>query len=131
MSIFNRDFYPTPAPVIDMMLEGLDLRGKVILEPSAGKGDIVKALKERGASQVLTYEKSEDLAKILKGESTFMGYDFLDSGRQELSHVDYIIMNPPFSADEKHINHAWEVAPDGCRIIALCNSESIRNAYSM
>lgn len=40
-----------------------------------------------------------------------------------------IIMNPPFSADEKHILHAWNIAPDGCDIIALCNWETISNTY--
>lgn len=39
-------------------------------------------------------------------------------------------MNPPFSADEKHILHAFEIAPDGCEIISLCNHETIGNLFS-
>ena len=34
--MFNRDFYPTPDSVIERMLFPVDIRGKVILEPSAG-----------------------------------------------------------------------------------------------
>ena len=35
MTLFNPDFYPTPAEVAATMLDSLDLRGRVILEPSA------------------------------------------------------------------------------------------------
>lgn len=38
-------FYPTPPAVADILLEGIDwYRLKNILEPSAGKGDLVKAI---------------------------------------------------------------------------------------
>ena len=36
-------------------------------------------------------------------------------------------MNPPFSCDEKHILHAWNIAPDGCHVISLCNANTIEN----
>src|SRR5690625_64632 len=109
--MFNSDFYRTPPEVINQMLFGIDLRGKVVLEPSAGRGDIVDALRQRGSEIILTYEKDPDLKSIVEKKSRFMGYDFLTSTAQELSHIDYIIMNPPFSRDEHHILHAWEVAP--------------------
>lgn len=48
--MFDKDFYPTPDHVIDTMLNGLNLNSKYVLEPSAGKGDIVNALSERGAN---------------------------------------------------------------------------------
>jgi len=44
----NPDFYPTPKHLIDKMLLGIDLRKfNSILEPSAGKGDIVDAITEK------------------------------------------------------------------------------------
>jgi hypothetical protein len=39
-------------------------------------------------------------------------------------------MNPPFSKGAEHILHAYNIAPAGCKIIALCNLETIKNAYS-
>ena len=36
--IFNGDHYPTPPEVAAEMLDPLDLRGRVVLEPSAGSG---------------------------------------------------------------------------------------------
>lgn len=125
--MFNKDFYPTPPDVINEMLMGIDVRDKVFLEPSAGKGNIVDALDQRGASQVLTFEKEPELAYIVSDKSTFLGNDFLTCTPEQVSHVDYIVMNPPFNADEKHILHAWEVAPEGCQIISLCPSATLDN----
>ena len=53
--MFDKDFYPTPEPLIQKMLNKINRRilGGVngtsklrILEPSAGKGDIVDYLKQ-------------------------------------------------------------------------------------
>ena len=39
----NKDFYPTPEWVADKMLDGIDwLMVGSILEPSAGKGDLIE-----------------------------------------------------------------------------------------
>lgn len=129
MSIFDKDFFPTPPEVITQMLAGVDVRDKVVLEPSAGKGNIVDELSRLGA-EVLTFEKNQDLATIVMGKSTYLGQDFMKATKEQLSHIDFIIMNPPFSRDEQHILHAWDVAPEGCQIIALCNSETVNNQYS-
>ena len=126
--MFNKDFYPTPDSVINMM--GIDCTSKVVLEPSAGKGNIVEWLKNNGSKEVLTCEKNNDLAEIIKTKSRFLKSDFLELKSDEISHIDMIVMNPPFSADEKHILHAFEIAPDGCEIIALCNYETINNVWS-
>lgn len=70
MNLFteNVDFYPTPESVINTMLLGENIVGKTILEPSAGKGDIVKWLKSNGAGEVIACEKEKYLQKLLVGE---------------------------------------------------------------
>jgi hypothetical protein len=45
----ERDLYPTPAWVIDALAEHVDLAGKIVWEPAAGDGRMVKALKVAGA----------------------------------------------------------------------------------
>lgn len=130
MTMFNPDFYPTPLHVIDQMLHGFDVSGKVILEPSAGKGNIVDACIGSGAMSVIACEQSPELKKILAGKCKVIGDDFMKVTSDQISHIDAIIMNPPFSADEKHINHAFDIAPDGCEIIALCNLNTVKNPYS-
>lgn len=129
-TIFNSEYFPTPAPVIEEMLLGLDLNEKVVLEPSAGSGHIVEVCQERGVNQVLAFEELEDLRAILGSKCKVIGEDFLQCRPEQVSHVDFIIMNPPFSSADKHILHAWEVAPEGCQIVALCNYQTLQHAYT-
>lgn len=121
--MFNKEFYPTPENIINMM--GIDCLDKIVLEPSAGKGNIVKWLNDNGAKEVIACEKNIDLAEIVKTKARFIEHDFLKVTPEQVSHIDMIVMNPPFSADETHILHAFEIAPGGCEIIALCNWKTI------
>ena len=132
MNLFtdNVDFYPTPEEVINTMMLGEDILGKTILEPSAGSGNIVKWLKRNGAGEVIACEKEKYLQKLLTGECNLIAEDFLTVTSEQVSHVDYIVMNPPFSEGVKHIKHAFNIAPAGCTIIALCNTSNLQNAYS-
>lgn len=128
--MFNADFFPTPSSVIDQMMEGENVSGKVILEPSAGKGDIVDRLYQAGAKEVLSCEKDPDLRKIAQTKSRLIGEDCLQLTADQISHVDYIVMNPPFSDAAGHILHLYKIAPAGCKIIALANSETVTNTYT-
>jgi len=129
--IFNNpDLYPTGEDVFNQMAEGLQIEGKVIYDPSAGTGNIVKFCQERGAKQVIASEINEQLCKILQTNCTLIGKDFLNVTSDQISHIDAIIMNPPFSAGAAHIIHAYNIAPSGCKIVALCNLETLKNAYS-
>jgi hypothetical protein len=131
MSLFGADFYPTPPEVAAEMLDALDLRGKTVLEPSAGSGNLVRECLERGAAEVLWCEKEPQLLDLLTTQRG--GYciqpDFLQLYAAPVSHIDLIVMNPPFSADEAHILHAWEIAPPGCEIVALCNWNTVEGHY--
>lgn len=123
--IFAADFYPTPPEVAGEMLDAHDLRGKVILEPSAGSGNLIRACFERGAEEVLWCEREEGLQPLLRAipgaRPINGGGDFLDVKPEWVSHIDVVVMNPPFSAGARHILHAWEIAPPGAEIVSLCN----------
>ena len=76
----SSEFYPTPKKLIDKMLEGTDLSMVFsILEPSAGKGDIVEALDQmQGHNYGRNYtrlkfdidciEVDRDLRSVLEGK---------------------------------------------------------------
>lgn len=127
--MFGFDFYPTPQETINKMVEGLDLNGKTVWEPSAGAGHIVKALQEAGA-RVIACEIDEDLRQILEDKCEIIANDCLTVTREQISHIDYVVMNPPFSQDEKHILHCYNIMPEGCKLIALCNLSVIKNPYN-
>lgn len=129
--MFNPDFYPTPEAVAATMLDPLDLRGKTVLEPSAGKGDLARECIARGAHEVLWCETETELRRIIHGGKGLyqLCADFLQVPAEAVGHIDLIVMNPPFSADERHILHAWEIAPPGCEIVALCNWNTISGRH--
>jgi hypothetical protein len=125
--MFNSEFYPTPKKVIEEL--GLDVTGKIILEPHAGSGNFLDYFKEQGAKQILCCELDQRLAEIAKTKGKFLKHDFFKVVSEEISHIDMIVMNPPFSNADKHIFHAWEIAPEGCEIVSLCNYETIAKDY--
>ena len=125
--MFNPDFYPTPEDVINQMLGGLDIQQKTVLEPSSGSGNILKLLKEIGC-KTLACEKNPDLKKISQSYcDVFLKDDFLEVTKEEVSHIDFVIMNPPFSQGKKHVMHAFEIAPSGCTIVSLINADNLNN----
>ena len=133
MSLFGADFYPTPPEVAAEMLDPLDLRGRTVLEPSAGSGNLVRECLARGAAEVLWCEQESQLANMLvsiRDARPVEGWsNFLQVQAHQISHVDLICMNPPFSADEAHILHAWEIAPPGCELVALANWNTVSGHY--
>lgn len=129
--MFNEDFYPTPDNVIATMLSSVsDVNGMTILEPSAGSGAILDYLKKYYAPKsVLACERDPRLKHIAAAKSDrFISDDFLQVRRQDVSHVNLIIMNPPFSQGSKHLAHAWEILPDGGQIVCLLNSGTLKHA---
>jgi len=126
--MFNKDFYPTPNEVITLMVNDLSLANKNVLEPSAGKGNIVSYLQGLGAS-VQACENHPELRGFVSNMCTLIKDDFLELSASEASHFDFIIMNPPFSDQDKHIEHAWKIAPNGCIIVSLCNSAMFERTH--
>lgn len=132
MSIFNnKGFYPTPEKIVEQTLFNIEVKGKIILEPHGGKGDAIEVLRKYEAKEIITCELDSDLAVIAASKADrFLKNDFFKVTSDEISHVDLIWMNPPFNSADEHILHAWEIAPEGCVIIGLCNYETIKNRYS-
>lgn len=69
--MFGIQFYPTPKPVVEMMMDKVEWSGvRFVLEPSAGKGDIVdgvaKQLKGK-VHQIECVEIDPDLREVLRG----------------------------------------------------------------
>ena len=117
--MFNANFYPTPPEVIALMMQGDTIENKIFLEPSAGKGDIVEYLTDNGAKSVLACEDNEDLKNILITKCRVIEGDFLNLESDKISHIDYVVMNPPFSNGAEHLLHAYHIAPKGCKIVCL------------
>lgn len=122
-SIFGNDFYPTPREIVEKMLADFDVAGKIVLEPSAGTGNIVDVLLEKGAAEVLVCEINPKWRAILEAKEgvRIIGEDFLQVTPEDVASADLCVMNPPFSSQEKHILHAMDILPAGAGMASLCN----------
>src|SRR5690625_5345807 len=58
----NKDFYPTPKPLFERLLNGKRYLDGRILEPSAGKGDMIRYIKERMGDRKSTRLNSSHVA---------------------------------------------------------------------
>lgn len=151
--MFDKDFYPTPKEVVRELVLGLtDENGKnpilgadLILEPSAGKGDIIRGINELYTEKVnsrfppdlqkrcgmKTYEKvfhavemNPELQNTIRGMGVqVVGSDFLQFHTDTL--YDAIVMNPPFSKGLRHLLKAWEVVSDGGLVACILPSYAL------
>lgn len=125
-------FFPTPPDVIERMLDIADIQqGHIVLEPSAGKGDIIDAILKRvpaASVRIRWCEINYQLRDILviKGFDRgapchFMSNDFFDMITE--AGFDRIIMNPPFEhgQDIAHIRHAYDCLVPGGRLVSVCS----------
>lgn len=142
---FADELFPTPKETIAKMIEPYVVRSSIlgnreylkingILDPSAGKGDILDYLKKRFGRSLddrllHAVEIVEDLRHVLRDKGyTVLDADFL--GFSDPIKFDLIVMNPPFSAGTKHLLHAWEFLDYGGDLVCLLNQETIDNPYT-
>lgn len=132
-------FYPTPDWLVDKMLdkcgEALKSNNTRVLEPSAGDGRIVEAIKQKlkirwlEKVEIECVEIDPNRQLLLKGK----GFNVVDSDFLQYKpfvRYDLVVMNPPFAKAERHIAHALGMLKEGGRLVALCNAETIRNPFS-
>ena len=139
----DSEFYPTPSALAGRMAQFIDWKGVCnILEPSAGKGDLIQnVLKcaqkrtrnwrdEHFLEMVDCVEIDENLRHILDGKGYRVVHDdFLTF--TGFKHYDLIVMNPPFSNGDEHLLKAISmIRESGGQIVCLLNAETIRNPYT-
>lgn len=137
--LFSDTFYPTPPTLAQKLIEPLDLQGAYVLEPSAGKGDILDKLDTSTGhgmyhnggnaydAHLYACEIVPELRAVLadKGYS-LVGEDFLAYTPQV--RFSHILMNPPFDHAVDHILHAWEILQDG-EIAAIMPATALEGKY--
>lgn len=133
--MFNKNFYPTPQDLISDMWFKIKNKAGRILEPSAGKGDILDYIKSRDYGwnatkpKLFAIEIEPELSSILMGKGyNVISDDFLSFNTY--SKYDVIIMNPPFDNGALHLLKALELMKDGGEIVCLLNAETLKNPFS-
>jgi len=133
--MFWEQFYPTPPEIVSKMLDQIDWsNAKDILEPSAGKWDIIKAIEEKQKynhrrKTISACEIDYNLRAILKEQHVnLIWFDFMELD-SKYKRFDTIIMNPPFDNGADHLLKAWSML-DGWTLVSLLNKETISNPFS-
>lgn len=140
-------FYPTPDLLAEKLLEGIDWHYvESILEPSAGKGDLVTSVAMKKYMYTHRYKPDKldleqtnydidciEIDPVLRHTLEGQGYrvvhdDFLTFETQKRYHL--IVMNPPFDQGAKHLLKALELMERGGMIRCILNAETIRNPFS-
>ena len=122
-------FFPTPKPIISQMLELADIQeGDRVLEPSAGKGDILDMIRlHHPENEVTAIERNGTLLDVLEAKRhSVTQRDFLE----HQGDYNRILMNPPFEkgADIEHVRHAFELlAPNGKLVAIMSEGSFFRN----
>lgn len=138
-------FYPTPSDLAGKLFEVVNFnKVKTVLEPSAGKGDLLEYATQRkrtyrvGRGRSARYYSDREgldcdcieidlnLQAILKSKGFRVVHDdFLSFMTRK--RYDLILMNPPFSEGDLHLLRAIEMAGNGGQIACILNAETIRN----
>lgn len=136
--MFDPEFFPTPAALARQLCAPYQSDDRIasILDPSAGKGDLLKRF-VGGSAKLYAIERSPELRAILQAARTetryveakplyhVLGDDIFEyAGRHRF---DLIVMNPPFSNGADHVLRALELLADGGRLACILNAETVRN----
>src|SRR5690625_3698762 len=108
----NKDFYPTPKDLFYKLINGKRFFDGKILEPSAGKGDMIDYIKgiNRNAD-IDAIESDTRLSDILLSKNIDVIWDdFLTF--ETYKEYDFIVMNPPFNNGVDHALKAIELAEE-------------------
>lgn len=128
-------FYETPAVLAQSLAEQLDVRsGDVVLEPSAGRGALLKAL-DLTVDEAISYsfvaveldpkniEALRTEFDISSGHRIVEG-DFTQFAKSTELRFDRVLMNPPFrnQQDALHIRAAFGLLKPGGRLVAIASA---------
>lgn len=117
----KRQAFYTPLSLVEKLVEWADVWSAArVLEPSAGDGRIVHAIRTAGVERVEACEVEPTMhARIAAVGGEVVGSDFLKFNPGAV--YDRIIMNPPFrgKACDKHIEHAWSLLRDGGKLFSI------------
>lgn len=122
------DYYSTPkAEVTNILNElNLDFNNMIILEPCCGGGHMYQGIQDYITEHPDNYPDAIIATDIMERDAgiTFPHesgeqYDFLSDNYQLPidTHVDYIIMNPPYSTIEPFTIRALEIAEKGVLLL--------------
>lgn len=128
--------FPTPAALAVRMVELAEIEaGHSVLEPSAGTGSILRAVRSVACGSTIRTAVEinaglcRELRRVDPGAHVFHA-DFLEWEGGTTKAYDRILANPPFgnAQDIAHIKRALQMLKPGGRLVAICANGPRQNA---
>ena len=116
----GNDLYETPAVATEALLRVEVTLPRTIWEPAAGRGAIVRVLREHGhdvvASDLVDYGGLDFVSDFLARERVPAG-------------CEAILTNPPFRLADQFVAHALDLCPRVIMLLRLAFLESVRHTH--
>lgn len=117
-------YFPTPTDLAEYVVELADIPADAqVLEPSAGHGALVDAIRRAEPSAVVdAVEINPDLRNLLRKKgAAVVAADILSESFAPGTLYSRIVMNPPFEDGQSidHVRRAWELLAPGGRLVAI------------
>ncbi len=111
----SSEFYPTPPRLVQKMLEEVDLRKiNTVLEPSAGKGDIIRGFAKKAANEYSRYcddRYDVDCVEIDPNLRQILKYNFSEERKSEIHRRQGELENRRNYSSDAH-KYVWASAED-------------------
>ena len=124
------DFYATPLETVYSLLDNYgDIKSSdLILEPSAGNGNIIQALRNRGYKNFIKAVelRDDETIELMKKADEVSICNFLTDFDATCKY-DVIIGNPPYSLAQEFINKSFELLAPGGRLIFLLRTNFLES----
>jgi hypothetical protein len=122
----DRQDFPTPAALARIMVDLASVKGKHVLEPSAGHGALADACRAAGAQSITCYDSDRTAFEALRDKGYSASHcDFLEM--LSLPSYERVVMNPPFAkgAFRKHIKHALGCLRKGGLLVSIIPGDQV------
>jgi predicted RNA methylase len=121
-------FFETPEALADELVAAADIRdGMRVLEPSAGRGRIVRAIKKVAPDCTLfAIEIQPELCEHIHTQHLNINLFCNDFMQKAVADVDRVVMNPPFSRhqDTDHVTRAFSMLKPGGRLVSVVSGSA-------
>lgn len=113
------DFYATPVSCVENFLDNYDFPIGRVLEPSAGNGNIIQAIRNKGFNNNITALeiRKEEIHNLDNISDRVIIDDFLKWNTDEKFEI--IIGNPPYSLAREFMEKCFELSNENTVIIML------------
>jgi len=122
-------FFETPEALAEELVAAAEIQdGMRVLEPSAGRGRIVRAIKNVARDCVLfACELNREHFLALNSVNARVNIHLGDFMKARYSDIDRVVANPPFSKrqDVDHVERAFSMLRSGGRLVSVVSGSAM------